>query len=159
MNKKRLISVCVVLALLSGCSVVDKTASLLNFVKTYGEESVKAKPDWSIVRTQHQGDGVVKIVAYKNSANAALKVAAQHKDNFRSTALLFPDEKNFIVATAVFGRKSATIILNDVDGVRNQEFLLTSTVENNQFVIESFTNTKTGEGVAYKITSTPTSNP
>lgn len=145
--------------LFSGCVVLDKTSSLLNFVKTYGQENLNEKPDWTLVKSEHVGDGLVKILAYKNSANAAAKVAAQHKNNFRSTALLFPDQKNFIVARAVFGSKSATIILNDIDGVRGQEYSLNSSIEGNKFIIKSLVNNKTGEMVHYKKTATPTSNP
>ncbi len=145
--------------LLSGCVVLSKTADLLNVVKTYGEEDLVKKPDWTLVKTNHEGNGSVQIIAYTNSANAAAKVAAQHGNNFRSTALLFPDEKNFIVATTVVGSKSATIILNDIDGVRNQIYVLNTDTKDGKFIIKSLFNNKTGEAVHYKRTSTPTSKP
>ena len=149
--KKTLYSTTLFFALLlSGCTALDKTAGLMNFVKTYAEEDLEQRPDWTLVKVKHVGAGAVGILAYKDSANAVEKFAAQHRHNFRATALIFPDERNFIAANGIVGSKSSTIILNDIEGLRGQIYILNTEIKDNKFIIKSLINSETGQAVRFE---------
>lgn len=141
--------------LLSGCiSTMDKMSGAFNVVKTYSSQDREGHKDWSIIKIEHSGSGSSKIFAYKSSENALKKAAASHVHNFKSDALLFPGENNYVALRYFNGSLVGEKIFNNIDGVKGKTYLLKVTGNGANYTAE-LVDAETGEKVDYTLTRTP----